>query len=303
MHGRGAKAALRPARHAISTTSGAGSRRASVATLASISSIAGSIRFATQPASRRPRASIANARQQRVIEATEPHPDDQHDGHTRAARRISSMSAQPESGTSTPPAPSTTTTSAQRREAAVGRRDCVEVDRDAGLRGREVRRDRRGERIGIDVGTAVRRHCPRRRALGHRRSTAAPGAMPAATGFMPTARTPRATSARSSAAATSVLPTPVSVPVNEDCLWVIARRSRSHDPPAVRRGADLPGVAVDHLERRGDAAVRRAPRHRFQRGERALEAPAAGEARRRRPTVALVAPIALRSRGSDRASG
>ena len=47
--------------------------------------------------------------------------------------------------------------------------------------------------------------------------------MPAATGFMTAVRKPRATSARVSATVTSVLPTPVSVPVmKKPCFPAIA---------------------------------------------------------------------------------
>ena len=90
-----------PARAAVATggrvaRAGAASRRdrrsaaragarPSVATFASASAIAGSIRLATQPASARPRAPDRQRRQQRVVEAAEPDADDEQ--HRQAEPR------------------------------------------------------------------------------------------------------------------------------------------------------------------------------------------------------------------------
>jgi hypothetical protein len=73
--------------------------------------------------------------------------------------------------------------------------------------------------------------------------SAVTGSMPAATGFIPIARTPDVPSERSSDPATSVLPTPVSVPVTKMprvmARYPRGRRSRRTMacPSAVRFGA------------------------------------------------------------------
>src|SRR6185312_2927557 len=127
---------------------------------------------------------------------------------------------------------------------------------------------------------------------------------------MPTARRPPATSARNSAAATCVLPMPVSVPV----MNVPPRSALRAPPPSGGRAARggpsplmspppfasprsrslrrkpydrvavagvrrrrFPRVPVDHLERGGDAAV---PTGRLERGLGARERGAAAEAAR-----------------------
>ena len=68
-----------------------------------------------------------------------------------------------------------------------------------------------------------------------------PRAIPLATGFMPTARKPRAACARSSAHAATVLPTPVSVPVTNMPLLIGPPRSRPSPrydgSPALARAA------------------------------------------------------------------
>src|SRR6476660_5795557 len=97
--------------------------------------------------------------------------------------------------------------------------------------------------------------------------------MPLATGFMPTARRPRAACARSSAHAATVLPTPVSVPVTNMPLLIAPLPShpspRYKGSPALARGAieahdrppvvdetrfGLPRMSINDLE-----ACRQAP--------------------------------------------
>ena len=58
-------------------------------------------------------------RQQRMIEAAEPHADDQHHRQVQPRAGYRRRSAGPPSGTSKPPTPSTTTTSARRGEVGV----------------------------------------------------------------------------------------------------------------------------------------------------------------------------------------
>ena len=213
-------------------------------------------------------------------------PDDEQHGQRRAGAECRACRSRAPSGTSTPPAPSTTTASATRREPRVRRRRCASrsID-DARLRRGEMRRDRRRERIRIDVGE-------RRRDVARgdqRRDVGVAPARPARCPPPPASSRPRGAlsraSARSSAAATTVLPTPVSVPVTKMPRviaaravrrvasarpeFVIARRPLDADdrvPFGRARRRGLPRVAVDHLERRRDAPV---AARRFERGERA----------------------------------
>ena len=141
--------------------------------------------------------------------------------------------------------------------------------------------------------------------------------MPAATGFMPTTRQPSAASPRSSATATRVLPTPVSVPVTKmprAAARVRQRRHRAAGPrggrtkltiarPSARRvGARLPGVAVDDLVGRRKLRVGRRARSASRPASSALPAPRAHQAARA-AARALVAPIAFRSRSIASALG
>src|SRR5437879_1914739 len=88
---------------------------------------------------------------------------------------------------------------------------------------------------------------------------AAPAAMPAATGFIPTARRPCAAQLRNSAHATTVLPTPVSVPVMNSprvislcesfpCLTSranVALEAHDRTPVGGETRLGLPRVAID----------------------------------------------------------
>ena len=78
--------------------------------------------------------------------------------------------------------------------------------------------------------------------------------MPAATGFMTAVRKPRATSARVSATVTSVLPTPVSVPVmKKPCFAGVGRHVCA--APADRAGRD----EASRAESPSGACARRSP--------------------------------------------
>ena len=215
----------------------------------------GSMRLATQPASAQPARANRLRRQQRVIEAAQAHADDQQHRQIAGVRAMSSMSCRASSGTSTPPAPSTTTTSAARREPRDTRPRCAARSMvDAGLaRRRDAARSPARKRIRIAIGKRRVDVAGARRARRRRRCTRSPGVD--AGGDRASCRRrarPRAASARSSATATTVLPTPVSVPVTKmprasvpGGLRAAVELHDRHGLPRVRLRLALPRVAVD----------------------------------------------------------
>ena len=105
----------RVARRATGANRGAAHRggAASAATFASRAGISCAGELATQPASGRPAAADRRGGEQRVVEAAEPHADDQDHRPAEQGRARSAMVSRSLSGTSQPPAPS-----ARRRSCA-----------------------------------------------------------------------------------------------------------------------------------------------------------------------------------------
>ena len=173
------------------------------------------------------------------------------------------------------------------------------------LRRREMRRDRLREAVRIDVGDRRRRRCRRRRSARRRRRCAPHRARfrRRRASSRPRER-PSAASPRSSATATRVLPTPVSVPVTKMPRVMTGMRAatyargwrskRTIGSPSARAPSARPS-------RRGRRSPRTSPGC-GRRGACARAPPASRRQRSRpisprgRPRVALVAPIACRSR-------
>ncbi len=187
----------------------------------------GSIRFAIHPDNTSPRAAMACAESSAWLRQPRRTPTTSSTGRS-SLRAMSSMSVRSPSGTSTPPAPSTTTTSAtiesRRCAAAIRSRSTVTPARAAARCGAIAAGSEYGFTSESGASTLPAATSASTSAL-----QVAPCITPAATGFMPTARTPSLTNARRIATAASVLPTPVSVPVMK-MPWVIFRTSRSHAP-------------------------------------------------------------------------
>ena len=149
-------------------------------------------------------------REQRVIEAAEPQPDHQHHRKLERERRRRPSSAFADRARASRPRPpprrSPHRARARRSAARSGARS---IAMPASFAPRYAATTGRLEAIGIDdfVGRGDVRG--RRAAPAHRRCASPSGvrSAPAATGFMPATRSPRRTSARISAVATSVLPT------------------------------------------------------------------------------------------------
>src|SRR5581483_2576091 len=120
-----------------------------------------------------------------------------------------------------------------------------------------------------------------------------PRSLPAATGFMPTARRPAARRASSSAQATSVLPTPVSVPVTKKPM--LTSRLRQRGAQCIE---ELAHVLLLMRRRQRDAKARRAFRDRG-RADRGHHDTALAE-HFARPQGAL---IAAQENGLDRRRG
>ena len=174
-------------------------RSASASTLRSRERHAGRQPVGDPAGQREPAPANRERRQQRMIEAAEAHADDEQHRQRRVRRATSSMSCRASSGTSAPPAPSTTIASARCAQRAGRADDRAEVDRRARLARGEVRRDRR-RRTRTDCDRrAARRRCPPPRARATSALSRVAGSNPAATGFMPTARTAGARQARAAA--------------------------------------------------------------------------------------------------------
>ena len=199
-------------------------------------------------------------REQRVVDRAEPGARGDHQRQRRGRARGRARGSPGVSGTSRPPTPSHDEHVARRRRA---RRACatqvVRLDRD-----RRPARPRGGATPAGRSGTARRpRALPRaRRARRAARGRAAdsPGSSsrPVTTGLNAATRSPRAASAAQIAAATTVLPTSVSVPVTKTprnaVLGGVARA------PSNTRGSRRPWAAV--APRDGSAPARRRARAR-----------------------------------------
>ena len=170
-----------------------------------------------------------------------------------------------------------------------------------------ARRPLRAARCGATGGanayglrSAMRRvDVPRQlRARRRRRSCPAPVRMPAATGFMPTARTPRAASARNSAVATCGL---ADAGIGAGDEEPAHRASRQPRPAAAAgRSHALPASAAARLSTRGRRPLRTSPGCGRRRRSASSAAASACEARAAhqpaRPAARrLVAPIAFSS--------
>ena len=226
-------------------TRGAGRRASSVTTLASSRASCGSTRLATQPANDEPAGMDRVRGEQRMIKAAQAYGDDQQHRQRQDSRDVEHVAACVERNPHAAGALDDDAVGARRR-ADRRPRGCA--------RGRSRRPPRR--RRGAARWLARRQtDCARRSGASTLPAAASaatssftrPRAMPAATGFMPTARAPAPPSARSSAHATTVLPTPVSVPVTKmpagrRAAWAIQSPARGAKrtiarPSAVTRGS------------------------------------------------------------------
>ena len=286
--------ARRPAR---SASSGAPRRAAIAATLSSAQRIAGSMRVG-DPAGERARRARGSPSADSSAWLRQPRrtPTTSSDRQRRARRNVEHVAALVERHQHAARAFDDDHVGA-RGERADAVRDHAEVDRAAGARRGDVRRDRRVERVRIDA-----------RASGASTPAAPTSAATSALTAAPALdarrdrlhRRPRGSRrARARAAARrrrAVLPTPVSVPVTNSARAIAPAQRRGGRgmltiawPSARAARLALPRVAVDDLERRRNAAVARA----------AARAPRAARCQRPRPGQAA-RPAARRVGRADR---
>ena len=192
----------------------------------SAQAIAGSMRLATQPASVRPRARTASTVSSAWFRQPRRRPTTSTTGTPRACARSAPVSSgapgagspsPSSSGTRKPPAPSTITRSAWAHSARCAATSGASVMRWPARRAARCGDSGSGRQNGLtSAGSAAT--LPAACSVSTSPQASEPsgcGSIPAATGFMPTARSPACAAPRSSAALTSDLPTPVSVPITK----------------------------------------------------------------------------------------
>nr|GEU28319.1 conserved hypothetical protein [Tanacetum cinerariifolium] len=196
-------------------SSGAAMRCARAATFSSANAMSAWVSLATQPASVRPRAAIASAVSSEWLMQPRRRPTTSTTGRSSCSAR-SAVSNASLSGTRKPPTPSTTTASdaalISTYAARMGTGEISTPAKAAAMCGAAGSCSRNGVVIDGSRCTLPAAASWSQSSLCHSPSRSS---APAATGFMPQARTPACTSACSMADDTSVLPISVSVPVTK----------------------------------------------------------------------------------------